>query len=131
MKNKIIPSIPKNVHSDNFQSEFRIQQSGENKLKPTKMSKSIIVGMISMWVSLMSLLIPIIWVVVMCNAGDDKILTESSDLDINDVPLKRYGLSPDYSRASDKFGYQVDSGKITEYRKLRNIGISFRKTGQT
>ena len=82
----------------------------------------------SMCVSLMSIIIPIIWVVVMCNVGDVKILTESSDLDINDVQLNRYGLSPDYFRASDKFGYQVVSGKITEYR---NIPIRFRKTCQT
>ena len=126
MKNKIIPSIPKNVHSDNFQSEFRIQQSEENKLKPTKKSKSIIFAMISMCVSLMIIIIPIIWVVVMCNAGDDKIVTESSDLDINYLLPRRFGSSLDFSRASDKFGYQVDSGKITEYRNppswLRKIG---------
>ena len=126
MKNKIIPSISKNVQSDNLQLELRVQQSQENKLSPRKKSNSIMLPMISMCISLMIIIIPIIWFIFMCNTADDDILTELSDLDINDA--QRYVLSPDCSQSSDRFGYNFESVKIPQYR---NVPMSFRKPGRT
>ena len=125
MKSKTISSIAIE-QSENLRPESEMQQADENKI--CKQSKCISLPIICMCLSLLIIIIPIIWVVVMCNAGDDKIVTESSDLDINYLLPRRYGSSLDYSRASDKFGYQVDSGKITEYR---NLPSWLRKIGPT
>jgi len=118
MKNKIIPSIPKNMQSDNLYSEVSIQESDEKKLKPSKMSKSITLAMMTpqthwlmgMCVSLLILVIPFTWF-VQCMARDDNSQTGFDSSDLNE----RMVLSPDYSRSLDRFGYHV-VGKVPEYR---------------
>ena len=113
MKNKTIP-IAKKMPSENLQSEFQMQQAKKNK--KCKMSKSIMFPLISMCLSLMIIIIPIIWFVFMCMTGDDKTLTSYELRDFDKIDPQRYGLFPDYSRSSDRYGYHVNSVKIPEYR---------------
>ena len=113
MKNKTIQVAIK-VPSENLQSEFQMQQADKNK--KCKMSKSTTLPMISICLSLMIIIIPIIWFVFMCMTGDDKTLTSYELSDKDKIDPQRYGLFPDYSRSSDRYGYNVNSVKIPEYR---------------
>ena len=113
MKNKTIQVAIK-VPSQNLQSEFQMQQADKNK--KCKMSKSTTLPMISICLSLMIIIIPIIWFVFMCMTGDDKTLTSYELSDKDKIDPQRYGLFPDYSRSSDRYGYNVNSVKIPEYR---------------
>ena len=122
MKNNTIPIAIK-VPSENLHSEFQMQQADQNK--KCKKSKSLTLPMISMCLSLMIIIIPIIWFVFMCMTGDDKTLTCYELNDFGKIDPQRYGLFPDYSPSSDKYGYHVNSGKIPEYRN------SVRKNGSS
>ena len=112
-KNKTIPIAIK-VPSENMQSELQMQQA--DKDKKCKMSKSLTLPLISMCLSLMIIIIPIIWFVFMCMTDDDKTLTSYELTDFGEIDPQRNGLFPDYSRSSDRYGYNVNSGKIPEYR---------------
>ena len=123
MKNQIIPSIPKNMQSDNLHSEISMQESDKKRLKPSKKSKSITLAMMTphtqwlmgMYISLMILIIPFTWFVLFM-ARDENNQTGSDSSDLNE----QFVQSPDYFRGNlrssiDKFGYHV-VGKIPEYR---------------
>ena len=122
MKNKIIPSIPKNMQSDNLHSEISMQESDEKMLKPSKESKSITLALMThqthwlmgMCVSLIILTIPFT-LFVLCMARDENNQTGFDSSDLNE----QFVQSPDYFhghlRSLDKFGYHV-VGKIPEYR---------------
>ena len=120
MKKKTIPIAIKGP-SENLHSEFKMQQADNNK--KCKKSKSLTLPMISMCLSLMIIIIPIIWFVFIYMTGDDKTLTSSEYSDFGKIKPQRYGLSPDYSRSLDRYGYHVNSVKIPEYR---DFGISKR-----
>ena len=124
MKNKRLPSITNNLQSDHLHSEIKMQQPDQKKLKPNKKSKSLTPAIISLFISLITCIIPIIWIVYICTRPDEKILTgfESSGSDIKD--LQRYGLSPDFSRRSDKFGYHNNPFKVPEYRNHPTLRLS-------
>ena len=113
MINKTFPSIAIKLPSETLHSEFNMHQADENEL--CKKSKNIRLPIISMCLSLMIFIIPIIWFVYMYMTGDDKNLTdhESSNF-INN--LQGYELSLNYSRSSDRFGYHVSPEKIPGYR---------------
>ena len=111
MKNKTIPIAIK-VPAEHLHSEFQMQQADKNK--KCKMSKSL--PMISMCLSLMIIIIPIIWFVFICMTGDDKTLTSYESSDFDKIDPQRYGLFPDYSRSSDRYGYHINSVKIQDYR---------------
>ena len=115
MKNNVIPSTQINIQLDHLHSESKMQHSDEHTCRAQcrLKSKSMKLAIISttVLISLMIMLIPIIWLLVISASDDeDEIPTalESSDSDIRDV--RGFGY--------DKFGYQVDSGKIPEYRKF-------------
>ena len=111
MKNKTIPIAIK-VPAEHLHSEFEMQQADKNK--KCKMSKSL--PMISMCLSLMIIIIPIIWFVFICMTGDDETLTSYELSNFDKIDPQRYGLFPDYSRSSDRYGYHVNSVRIPEYR---------------
>ena len=113
MKNKTIP-IAIEVPSENMQSEFQMQQADMNQ--KCKMSKSLTLPLISICLSLMIIIIPIIWFVSIYMTDDDKTRTSYELSDFDKIDSQRRGLFPDYSRSSDRYGYHVNSGKIQEYR---------------
>ena len=113
MKSKTISSIAIES-SENLHPESQMQQADEKKI--CKKSKCITLPVISMCLSLMIIIIPIIWFVFMCMTSDDKTLTGYGSNDFGKNDVQRHGFSPDYSRSSDRFGYHVNSNKIPEYR---------------
>ena len=112
MKNKIIPSIPKNMQSDNLHSKVSMQESDEKKSsKKSSCIKSITPALLGMYVSLMILIIPFAWL-ILCMICDENNQADFEPSDLNE-PIK---LSSDFfQRSSDRFGYHV-VGKIPEYR---------------
>ena len=126
IKNKTIPIAIK-VPSENKHSELQMQQA--DKDKKCIISKSLTLPLISICLSLMIIIIPIIWFVSMCMTGDDKTLTSYELSDFGEIDAQRNGLFPDYSRSSDRYRFHVYSVKIPQYRNSIGKNGSSRDIG--